>query len=104
MSGVILGCVVEVSGARHCWVWLLVLKAGPSALETDSMLIIVDAVVGSSTRWDRQSAALLLAPDIHSNEMSLSIYLVICILSIQELCEWFVIISDYDVCTLEIVI
>ena len=69
MSGVILGCAVEGSGARHCPVWLLVLKAGPSVFETDSMLIGADAVRGSSTRWDRQSAALFLVPDIHSNVM-----------------------------------
>ena len=31
-SGVILGGIVEVSGERHCWVWLLVLKAGPSVI------------------------------------------------------------------------
>ena len=67
MSGVILVGTVEVSGAEHCWVWLLVLKAGPSVFETASMLIIADVVGGSSTRWDRQSAALFLAPDIHLN-------------------------------------
>ena len=67
--GVILGCAVEVSGVRHCWVWLQVLKAGPSVLETDSILIGADGVRGSSTRWDRQSAALFLAADIHSNVM-----------------------------------
>ena len=31
------------------------------------MLIDADGVEGSSTRQDRQSAALFLAPDIHSN-------------------------------------
>ena len=36
--------------------------------------------------------------------MSPSIYFVICILSIQKFTEWFVIIPDYDICTLEIVI
>ena len=49
-SGVILGCVVETFGARHCGVWLLVLKAGPSVFETNSMLIGADVVGGSSTR------------------------------------------------------
>ena len=43
-SGVRLGCTVEVSGVR-CWqVWLLVLKAGPSLFETDSMLIGAEMV------------------------------------------------------------
>ena len=60
---------VEGSGARHCWAWLLVLKTGPSEFKTDSMLIHADVIGGSSTRWDRQSAALFLAPDIHSNVM-----------------------------------
>ena len=45
----------------------LVLKAGPSLFETDTMLIDADGVEGSSTRHDRQSAALFLAADIHSN-------------------------------------
>ena len=67
MSGVILGGTLEVSGGRHCWVWLLALKAGPSVFETVSMLIIADVVGGSSTRQGRQSAALFLAPDIHLN-------------------------------------
>ena len=44
-----------------------VLKAGPSLFETDTMLIDADGMEGSSTRCDRQSAALFLAPDIHSN-------------------------------------
>ena len=68
-SGVILGFAVEVSGVRHCWVWFLVLKVGPSVLETDSMLISAEMVWGSSTKCERQSAALNLAPDIHSNVM-----------------------------------
>ena len=67
MPGVTSHHVVEGSDARHCSVWLLVLKAGPSVFKTDTMLIDADAVVGSSTRHDRQSAALFLAPDIHSN-------------------------------------
>ena len=50
ISGVILGGTVEVSGVRHCWVWLLVLKAGPYVFETDSLLIVADVVGGSSTR------------------------------------------------------
>ena len=67
LSGVMFGCVVEGSGARHCSVWFLVLKTGPSVLETDNMLIDAGDVESSSTRQDRQSAALFLAPDIHSN-------------------------------------
>ena len=43
------------------------LKSGPSLCETDTMLIDADGMEGSSTRHDRQSAALFLAPDIHSN-------------------------------------
>ena len=67
--GVILGCAVEVSSGRCCGVWLLVLKAGPSVFETNSMLIGAEVVLGSSTKHERQSAALFLAPDIHSNVM-----------------------------------
>ena len=110
-SGVILGCVVKVSGVGCWWVWLLLLKAGPSVFETDSMLISAEVVWGNSTRHDRQSATLFLAPDIHSNVIvvgcqlrSPSTYFVICILSIQKFGEWLVIISAYDICTLEIVI
>ena len=33
------------------------------------MLIDADGVGDNSTRWDRQSAALFLAPDIHLNVM-----------------------------------
>ena len=47
MSGAILGVTVEVSGARHCWVWLPVLKAGPSVFQAVSMLIVADVVGGS---------------------------------------------------------
>ena len=43
-SGVILGCAVEVSSGRHCQIWLLVLKVGPSVFETDSMLISTEVV------------------------------------------------------------
>ena len=60
---------MEVSGVRHCQVWLHVLKAGPSVLETDSMLIGAEVVSGGFTRCERQSTALILAPDIHSNVM-----------------------------------
>ena len=101
MSGVILGCAVEASGARCCRVWLLVLKAGLPIFETGSMLISADVVRWSSTRWDRQSAALFL---VGCQFKSPSIYFVICILSIQKLNEWLVIILDNDVFTLEIVI
>ena len=46
------------------WVWLLVWKAGPSFREAVSMLI--DIPIGK-TSLERQSAALFLAPEIHSN-------------------------------------
>ena len=69
MSGVILGGAVGVSSARCCGVWLLILKAGPSVLETDSMMVIADVDGGSSTRWYRQSAALYFVPNIHLNVM-----------------------------------
>ena len=45
------------------WVWLLVWKAGPSFIEVVSMLI--ELPVGE-TNLERQSAALFLAPEIHS--------------------------------------
>ena len=55
------------------------LKAGPSLLETDTILNDADGMEGSSTRHDRQSAALYLAPEIHLNVIlyvvSLSPYL-----------------------------
>ena len=53
---------VEV-GSEVLWVWLLVWKAGPSVMEAVSMLI--DLSVGE-TNLERQSAALFLAPEIHS--------------------------------------
>ena len=45
----------------------MVLKAGPSLLDTNTMLIDADGVEGSSTSHDRQSVALFLAPEICSN-------------------------------------
>ena len=45
---------------------LLVLKAGPLVCVTVSMLTVVVVDVGSSTNHERQSAALFLAPEIHS--------------------------------------
>ena len=48
------------------WVWLLVWKAGPSLEEAVSML--TDVLIGY-TNLERQSAALFLAPKIHSKEM-----------------------------------
>ena len=53
-------------GSEVLWVQLLVWKAGPSLKEAVSMLI--DVVIGD-TNLERQSAALFLAPEIHSNEM-----------------------------------
>ena len=45
---------------------LLMRKADPSECVTVSMLTVVVVNVGSSTNHDRQSAALLLAPENHS--------------------------------------
>ena len=45
----------------------MVLKGGPSLFETDTMLIDADGMEGSSTKHDRQSATLFLAPVICSN-------------------------------------
>ena len=67
---------------------LLVLKAGPSLKEAVSMLM---DVVGGVTNLERQSVALFLAPEIHSNVMFMwlvpdSIYLLCyCVLAIKEL-------------------
>ena len=43
------------------------MTSGPSVFETETMLIDADGGAGSSSRCDRQSAAMFLAPDIHSN-------------------------------------
>ena len=51
-------------GFEVLWLQLLVLKAGPSLKEAVSML--TDVVVGI-TNVEMQSAALFLAPEIHSN-------------------------------------
>ena len=48
------------------WVQLLVWKAGPSMEEVVNILIV--ELVGV-TNLERQSAALFLAPEIHSKEM-----------------------------------
>ena len=73
--GVVVGSW-EMWGAASVWgveveskvfrVWLLVWKAGPSLEEAVSMLIVVLVDV---TNLERQSAALFLAPEIHSKEM-----------------------------------
>ena len=47
-------------------VWLLVRKAGPSFTEVVSLLM--GALIGE-TNLERQSAALFLAPEIHSKVM-----------------------------------
>ena len=67
--GVISGCEVDVSIERHSWAQLLVLNAGPSVSVTDNMLIDAGLSWGNSTRHERQSVALLCAPEIHSNVM-----------------------------------
>ena len=53
---------VEAESEVLC-VWLLVWKAGPSFTEAVSMLM--EFPVGE-TNLERQSAALFLAPEIHS--------------------------------------
>ena len=63
--GEVLGCGVEVALEKVCCVQLLVLKAGPSAEEAVSMLTDVDVEMGF-INLERQSAALFLAPEIHS--------------------------------------
>ena len=72
------------------WVWLLVLKAGPSLKEAVSMLM--DVVVGV-TNLERQSAALFLDSrdpfkwDVVCGEFQTpSVYFVIGVLAIKELC------------------
>ena len=67
-SGVMSDCGCKVEPAVECcWrVQLLVLKAGPSRLVVDSMLILAGVSWGNSTRHERDSAALLQATDIHS--------------------------------------
>ena len=42
------------------------LNEGPSRLVADRMLIVASLSWGNFTRHERQSAALLWAPDIHS--------------------------------------
>ena len=69
LSGEVSGCVATgvvgvVSGAFR--VQLLVWKAGPSVTEAVSLFMVV--LVGE-TSLKRQSAALFLAPDIHSKVM-----------------------------------
>ena len=71
------------------WVRLLVWKAGPSFREAVSMLI--DIPVGE-TSLEKQSTALFLAPEIHSNVIIVccnfqtpSVYFVIGVLAIKEL-------------------
>ena len=64
--GVVSGCGVEVVLEGVFCVQLLVWKAGPSVEEAVSML--TDVALGL-TNLERWSAALLLAPEIHSKEM-----------------------------------
>ena len=63
--GETLGCGHEVVWGEVFCVWLLVLKAGLSVCVAVNMLTVVDVDVGS-TKHKRQSAALFLAPEIHS--------------------------------------
>ena len=58
------GAIGVVSGVLT--VWLLVWKAGPSGTEAVSLFMVV--LVGETSQ-EMQSAALFLAPDIHSKVM-----------------------------------
>ena len=58
-----------MSDDRHLQVQFLVLNAGPSMSVTDNMLVDTDLSCSNPTRHERQSAALLHAPEIHSNGM-----------------------------------
>ena len=51
------------------FIGLLVFEAGPLECGTGSMLTVAGVVGSYSTNCDRQSAALFLAPEIHSNVM-----------------------------------
>ena len=60
--------VVSVGVHVSLWVWV----AGPSRVDVTTMLMESLEVTGvslTSTNCDRQSAALLQAPDIHSKVM-----------------------------------
>ena len=70
-SGVISSGTVELSAVGSSLVWLLVFKVGPSAQITVSMLNVVTVAGSHFTNLERQSAALFLAPGIHSNVMLL---------------------------------
>ena len=59
------GCGVEVVSGQVVCVQLLVLKVGPAKWEAVSMWTDSNGDVGS-TNHERQSAALFLAPEIHS--------------------------------------
>ena len=64
--GVVVGSVESVGtsvGSEFDELWLLVLKAGPLECVAVSMWTL--DVIGC-TKWERQSAALFFAPDIHS--------------------------------------
>ena len=65
--GVISSCEVDVSTDRCSWVWLLVLNGSPSVSVTDNTLIDTGLSWGTSTKCERQSAALLHTPKIHTN-------------------------------------
>ena len=60
------GCGASSVVSGVLTVWLLVWKAGPSGNEAVSLFMVVHV---GETSLDRQSAALFLAPDIHSKVM-----------------------------------
>ena len=65
----VLGCGVRLSVMLLCAVLLLVWNVGSSWLVADSRLNVACLSCGSSTSLERQSAALLQAPEIHLKVM-----------------------------------
>ena len=51
------------------WVWVAGPSAGDAVTEMMRMLVATASFLGTSTNYDRQSAALFCAPDIHSKVM-----------------------------------
>ena len=104
-------CGVASSG-KLCWtILLLMLNAGPSEWPVDSMVIVVGLCRGNSTRCERQSAALLQAPDIHSKVMLYVassnphlLTLLFAFFSIDKSCQWFAVIAYYYFSSLKVII
>ena len=111
-SGAMASVCGLVSSDELCWaVLLLVLNVGPSVLVADSTLIVVDLSWGNSTRCERQFAALLWAPDVHSKVMlhvassNPHLLTLLCaFFSIKKSCQWFVVIAYYYFSSLKVII